>query len=333
MKLATYSDKQNKPRLAAVIVEEGLLVDLQAANTLAGGKTYSGFDSMQAFIEAGDEALDRANELVGAEPRDAALLALNSVQLLPPLPRPLSLRDFLTFEAHVSNALKKGREVGIFSESRGTIPEVWYQAPRFYKCNALNIVGDGTDIVWPEYSERMDFELEIGWVVGKRGRDIKPEDALSHLFGFTIYNDFTARDVLFAEMAARLGPAKGKDFDGSNSLGPWIVTMDEIGDPHDLEMTARINGKEVSRGNSGQAYHKIEDCIAYVSRCETIHPGEILGSGTVGTGSGIEHDLWLQDGDTIELTIDKIGTLTNRVHGPSARPYAETRETNIQINQ
>ena len=178
----------------------------------------------------------------------------------------------------------------------------------------------------------IDKGFEMGWVIGRKGRDIAPENAIEHLFGFTIYNDFTARDTLFAEMAARLGPAKGKDFDGGNSLGPWIVTMDEIGDPHNLEMTAHINGKEFSRGNSGQAYHKIEDCIAYVSRCETLHPGEILGSGTVGTGSGIESDYWLQDGDTVALTIDKIGTLTNKVFGPSARPYAETKDTNVQIN-
>lgn len=333
MKLATYKDQSNAERVGVVDSEKRTIVDLNEANAARGMQAYPGFGSMQAFIDCGEEALNRANDLVARPVEGEALKHLQSVRLLPPLPRPLSLRDFLTFEAHVANALKKGREVGIFSESRGTIPTVWYQAPRYYKCNALNVVGDGDDITWPSYSQRMDFELEMGWVVGKRARDIAPENALDHLFGFTIYNDFTARDTLFAEMAARLGPAKGKDFDGSNSLGPWIVTMDEIGNPHNLEMTAHINGKEVSRGNSGQAHHKIEDCIAYVSRCETLHPGEILGSGTVGTGSGIEHDLWLQDGDTIALTIEKIGTLTNRVFGPSARPYAETKDSNLLITQ
>ena len=331
MKLATYKDFDGQ-KVGVVSDGDSTIVDLQASEIDQNGAPFTGFESMQALIESGQEALDKADSLVDSEMGQNNKRGLDSVKLLPPLPRPISLRDFLTFEAHVSNALKIGREVGIFSANRAKVPDIWYEAPRYYKCNALNISGHGQEINWPEYSARMDFELEMGWVIGKKGRDITPDNALDHLFGFTIYNDFTARDTLFAEMAARLGPAKGKDFDGSNSLGPWIVTMDEIGDPHNLEMTAHINGKEFSRGNSGQAYHKIEDCIAYVSRGETLHAGEILGSGTVGTGSGIEFDVWLQDGDTIELTVEKIGTLTNRVFGPSARPYAETKATNVLIN-
>ncbi len=329
MKLATYRNSSGAEKIGAVVDGAAKLVDLQAAYRLANGKPLASFESMQALIDGGQEALETARELAANAPPDA-ITAIGNVQLLAPLPRPLSLRDFLTFEAHIGNALKKGFEVGIFPASR-TIPDVWYEAPRYYKCNALNVVGHGADIQWPSYSERMDFELEMGWVIGKEGRNIKPENALEHVFGFTIYNDLTARDALFSEMASRLGPAKGKDFDGGNVLGPWIVTMDEIGDPHDLEMTAHINGEEWSRGNSGQAYHKIEDCIAYLSRDETLYPGEVLGSGTVGTGSGIEHDRWLQDGDTVALTVEKIGTLSVRVHGPSARPYGETRDANTEF--
>ena len=331
MKLATYRDRDAN-KLGAVVENDTKIVDLQAAVVAQTGSEYLSFESMQNLIDSGEEGLHRAYDLIDSRWAEDSKVLLESVTLLPPIPRPISLRDFLSFEAHVANALKTGREVGIFSASRATVPDIWYEAPRYYKCNALNISGDNQDIHWPSYSYRMDFELEMGWVIGRKGRDIAPENAIEHLFGFTIYNDFTARDTLFAEMAARLGPAKGKDFDGGNSLGPWIVTMDEIGDPHNLEMTAHINGREFSRGNSGQAYHKIEDCVAYVSRCETLHPGEILGSGTVGTGSGIESDYWLQDGDTVALTIDKIGTLTNKVFGPSARPYAETKDTNVQIN-
>ena len=256
---------------------------------------------------------------------------------------PIDIGDYTDFYSSKEHASNVGT---IFRGPENALMPNWLHLPIAYHGRASSVILDGGDIIRPKGqtklpsaenpsfgdSKRMDFELEMGWVIGRKGRDIAPENAIEHLFGFTIYNDFTARDTLFAEMAARLGPAKGKDFDGGNSLGPWIVTMDEIGDPHNLEMTAHINGKEFSRGNSGQAYHKIEDCVAYVSRCETLHPGEILGSGTVGTGSGIESDYWLQDGDTVALTIDKIGTLTNKVFGPSARPYGETKDTNVQIN-
>lgn len=329
MKLATYIDSSGSEKVGAVVNDDKLIVDLQAAHSKSGETPFPAFDSMLALIEAGPDALDHARSITSAPPDDCTV-KVGSVKLLSPLPRPTALRDFLSFEAHIGNALKKGFEVGIFPASR-TIPDVWYEAPRYYKCNSLNMAGEGADVQWPSYSERMDFELEIGWVIGKKGKNIEPENALEHVFGFTIYNDLSARDSLFNEMGSRLGPAKGKDFDGGNVLGPWIVTMDEIGDPHNLEMTAHINGEEWSRGNSGEAYHKIEDCIAYASKEETIHPGEVFGSGTVGTGSGVEFDRYVQNGDTVALSIEKIGTLTIRLHGPSARPYAETLKTNVKF--
>jgi 2-keto-4-pentenoate hydratase/2-oxohepta-3-ene-1,7-dioic acid hydratase in catechol pathway len=159
----------------------------------------------------------------------------------------------------------------------------------------------------------MDFELEFAAVIGIAGRDIRPENALDHVFGYTVFNDFSARDEQFRAMAGKLGPGKGKDFDNANALGPCIVTSDEIGDPYSLNMTARVNGEEWSNGHTSSMFHRFEQVIAHISRSETIHPGEVLGSGTVGTGCGLEQNRYLQSGDVVELEIERIGVLRNRV--------------------
>jgi 2-keto-4-pentenoate hydratase/2-oxohepta-3-ene-1,7-dioic acid hydratase in catechol pathway len=153
----------------------------------------------------------------------------------------------------------------------------------------------------------------LACVIGPGGVDIAPEEAASHVFGYTIFNDISARDAQATEMEGQLGPAKGKDFDTGNVLGPWLVTADEVGDPYDLTMVARVNGEEWSRGHSGTMHHRFEDIIAFVSRSETLHPGEILGSGTVGGGCGLEVGRFLNSGDVIELEVERIGVLRNRI--------------------
>ena len=192
-------------------------------------------------------------------------------------------------------------------------PEVWYKQPIYYKTNRMSIVGHETDVEWPAYSQYMDYELELACVIGKTGKDIAPEAASLHIFGFTIFNDFSARDAQVAEMAAQLGPAKGKDFDTGNVLGPWIVTADEIGNPYDLRMDARVNGERWGGGNSGSMHHKWPAILAHISQSETLYAGEIIGSGTVGTGCGLELGRQLKEGDVVELEIEKIGVLRNRV--------------------
>jgi 2-keto-4-pentenoate hydratase/2-oxohepta-3-ene-1,7-dioic acid hydratase in catechol pathway len=162
----------------------------------------------------------------------------------------------------------------------------------------------------------MDFELELACVIGKTGKDIQPEAALNHIFGFTIFNDFSARDAQYAEMEGRLGPAKGKDFDTGNVLGPWIVTLDEIGDPHNLRMDARVNGERWGGGTSRSMHHSFNAILAHISRSETIRAGEVIGSGTVGTGCGNEVGRKLSPGDVVELEIEKIGVLRNRIVRP-----------------
>jgi 2-keto-4-pentenoate hydratase/2-oxohepta-3-ene-1,7-dioic acid hydratase in catechol pathway len=158
----------------------------------------------------------------------------------------------------------------------------------------------------------MDYELELACVIGTGGHDIAREGAARHIFGFTIFNHASARDAQLIEMGGQLGPAKGKDFDTGNVFGPWIVTPDELGDPHALEMVARINGEEWSRGNSASMHHRFEDMIGFVSRSETLHPGEILGSGTVGSGCGPEQGRYLSDGDVVEVEVEGIGVPPNR---------------------
>ena len=220
------------------------------------------------------------------------------------------MRDCLTFELHLRNAMAQAEKR---SGIKRPFPEVWYQQPIYYKANRFSFIGHETDVVWPAYSQWMDYELELACVIGKTGKDIAKEKAKEHIFGFTIFNDFSARDAQIAEMAAQLGPAKGKDFDTGNALGPWIVTLDEIGDRHTLAMDARVNGERWGGGNSGQMHHKWPAVLAHISASETLYAGEVIGSGTVGTGCGLEIGRQLQHGDVVELEIEKIGVLRNRV--------------------
>jgi 2-keto-4-pentenoate hydratase/2-oxohepta-3-ene-1,7-dioic acid hydratase in catechol pathway len=227
-----------------------------------------------------------------------------------PIPEPRQMRDCLTFELHLRNAIAQTeKRTGV----KRPFPEVWFKQPIYYKANRFSFVGHETDVEWPKYSNYMDYELELACVIGKAGKDIAPEKAMEHIFGFAIFNDFSARDAQAAEMAASLGPAKGKDFDMGNALGPWIVTLDEIGDPHSLKMDARVNGERWGGGNSSQMHHKWPAILAHISASETIYAGEVIGSGTVGTGCGFELGRELNHGDVVELEIEKIGVLRNRV--------------------
>jgi 2-keto-4-pentenoate hydratase/2-oxohepta-3-ene-1,7-dioic acid hydratase in catechol pathway len=264
--------------------------------------------SVLAIVEGGQDALDRAAEALKRPPREA-VFPLAEVTLAAPIPQPPQMRDFLCFEKHLVQAF------GAVAKLRGTearIPKIWYERPIFYHPNRFNVCGTGADVPWPRYSERLDFELEFGCYIGKAGKDIPKERAREHIFGYTIFNDFSARDEQTLEMLGQLGPGKGKDFDNSNVMGPCLVTADEL-DPYNLEMTVRVNGEEWGRGNSCEMHWKFEDCIAHVSRSETLHPGEFLGSGTVGNGCGLEHMRFLKPGDVVELEVEGIGVLKNRV--------------------
>jgi 2-keto-4-pentenoate hydratase/2-oxohepta-3-ene-1,7-dioic acid hydratase in catechol pathway len=308
MKLATF-EQDGRTRLGAVIDGDDKVVDLDAAFVRRHGRAEPALASMLALIDAGSGGRAVADALV-ADPPEEDVVAVATVQLLAPLPEPRQIRDFLCFEEHLRNAFEQaGRLTGRTFE----IPPVWYEQSIYYKANRFSVVGPGADVRWPAYAELLDYELELACIIGTGGVDIARDEALGHVFGYTIFNDVSARDAQMREMAGQLGPAKGKDFDTGNVLGPWIVTADEIGDPHDLTMVARVNGEEWSRGTSAAMHHRFEDVIAFVSTSETLHPGEVLGSGTVGTGCGLEHGRYLSPGDVVELEIDRIGVLRNQI--------------------
>jgi 2-keto-4-pentenoate hydratase/2-oxohepta-3-ene-1,7-dioic acid hydratase in catechol pathway len=266
-----------------------------------------GFASVLEIVEGGQNALDRAHEALRHSP---TTLAVGTVTLLAPIPHPPQMRDFLCFEKHLLQAFEA---VGKLRGAPARIPEVWYQRPIFYHPNRFSVCGPNAEVPWPAYTERLDFELEFGCYIGKPGKDIPRERAREHIFGYTIFNDFSARDEQTIEMAGQLGPGKGKDFDNANAMGPCLVTADEIGDPYRLEMAVRVNGEEWGRGNSRDMHWKFEDCIAHASRSETLHPGEFFGSGTVGNGCGLESLRFLKPDDVVELEVEGIGILRNKV--------------------
>jgi len=247
--------------------------------------------------------------------RHATEYTLHEPLLPPPIPDPPSVRDFYAFEQHVKTVrAKRGVEM---------IPE-WYEIPTFYFSNNSEIYGHDEPIPYPVGSNELDIELEIACVIGREGKDIPVEEAADYVAGYTIMNDWSARDFQFKEMKLNLGPAKGKDF--ATSIGPWLVTPDELasrrqesgaGERYDMTMIARVNGKEISRGNFNQIYYSFPQMIAYASRNARLRAGDLLGSGTVGTGCirevGREVQPWLQRGDVVELEIEGIGVLRNRI--------------------
>ena len=322
MKLATFQTSGGE-RIGAVVDGDSRIVDLQAAHAVRYGKVSPSLANMQALIEAGDAGLDLANAMsvdrVASRP-------LVDVRLLAPVPVPVQICDCLCFELHLKQAYQKAREVRAAKspdpsaalremEEKGilAVPSVFYERPIYYNANRFSVIGTDTDVIWPSYSQLRDFELEFGFFTKGRGADIAKADAANYIFGYTIFNDFSARDEQVLEMSGQLGPAKGKDFDTGNAMGPWIVTADELADPYNLKMIARVNGEEWGRGSSSTMHWRFDDLLSFISRSETIYPGEFFGSGTVGNGCGLEHLRFLRPGDVVELEIERIGVLRNRV--------------------
>ena len=229
----------------------------------------------------------------GGTAREHAEYALADVDLRPPVLRPPSVRDFMAFEAHVANARRlQGREV----------PPEWYEVPVFYFSNPTAIFGPGADVPYPDGTAELDYELECAAIIGAEGA----------IGGFTIMNDWSARDLQRVEMRVGLGPAKGKDF--ATSLGPVVVTPDEFDGAAGV-MVARVNGEERSRGELRDLHHPWAALVEQAARNTQLLPGDVIGSGTVGTGCILEHGdgRWLQRGDVVELEIEGIGVLSNRI--------------------
>ena len=263
-------------------------------------------DTMVGFIEGGEVALEAARETLAWAQKgkgDEALFEPAELIMLAPVSRSPLIRDFLAFETHLTNIYPKlGRE----------IPPEWYNLPVYYKGNPGSTATHGDDIPIPQGVDEIDIEFEIALVIGKGGSDIPRERAFEYVFGYMIFNDLTERKIQAREMSVGLGPAKSKDFTRANIFGPYLVTADEIPDIYTLEMEARVNDELWCKANLGSVHWRFEDIIAYASQGEYLYPGEILGSGTVGDGSGAERDTYLKRGDVVALKVEKMGMLRNR---------------------
>jgi 2-keto-4-pentenoate hydratase/2-oxohepta-3-ene-1,7-dioic acid hydratase in catechol pathway len=290
---------------------------------LQGGSVHAMPPGTTLLSLLGDdgERLHGAGQRALREPHE--VVPLDAVRLRAPLPRPATVRDFYAFEQHVRTARqRRGLEMD---------PD-WYELPVFYFSNPYATCGPDDDVAVPPGCRELDYELEVAAVVGLGGADLDPATAERHIAGYTVMNDWSARDVQRREMKLSMGPVKGKDF--ATSLGPCLVTPDEL-EPHrggrafDLAMVARVNGVEYSRASLAEIYWSFGEMLAYASRGTRVEPGDVIGSGTCGTGCilelslvhGVERYPWLQPGDVVELDVEQIGVLRNRVvEGPPLRP-------------
>ena len=324
MKLSTFRSGQREKKIVIAFDDDRRLFDLSAAANRAGGDTIA-FASMLALIDAGQRGLDAAAVLFETHSADPSLsVAMDDVDVLAPIPEPRQMRDGMSFPLLILQAPRGRRKLSarakndlaelarIDAEPLGWLPEVYSKQPIYYITNRFSVRGTNTTVKWPRYSQVMDYELEFGVITKNRGANIPPSRAKDHIFGFTIF-DFSARDAQSVEIEGRLGPAKGKSFDGGNVIGPFIVTPDEIGDPYKLRMEARVNGEVWSQGLSDGMLFSFEEIIAHVSSDETLMPGEFIGSGTVGNGCGLELGRYLEHGDVVELEVERMGVLRNIV--------------------
>lgn len=328
MKLCTFEVRTHlgrQSRLGAVIENDGdhRIVDLHfaVAHYLENYRLAEALvpPSLRGLLEGGTVSMEAARTALENFPHDAHVGRRDEtlqyrradVRMLTPLPDAPSLRDFFAFEKHVQTGFEKRGE---------PMPKEWYEIPVYYQTAHHNLIGTDQDVFWPTFTDRFDYELELAAVIGKKGRNIPASEARQYIAGYTILDDFSARDIQRREMKVRLGPAKGKHW--CSGVGPWLVTSDEIADPYALTMVARVNGEEWSRGSSSEMYWSFEQMIEFLSQDDTMYPGDILGSGTVGTGCGLELGRWVQPGDVIELEIEKIGILRNRIRRPTKQQGA-----------
>jgi 2-keto-4-pentenoate hydratase/2-oxohepta-3-ene-1,7-dioic acid hydratase in catechol pathway len=323
MKLATVD---HHGELRAALIRDG--ADGPEAALLPAGTTVA------ALLAGGDRARRAAESAAGP------VVGLTEVRLMPPLAPP-SVRDFVAFEEHVEGVRRAVDGVS-------GVPEAWHDAPTFYFTNPHAMIGAHDDVPVPPGCQVLDFELEVAAVIGREGVDLSPEQARDHIVGYTVFNDWSARDLQSREMQVGLGPAKGKDT--ATTLGPWIVTADEL-EPHRdddgflaLAMRAEVNGVLVGKDLLSNMGWRFEDLVAYASRGAAVRPGDVLGSGTCGNG-GCLAELWgrgtshdelppLRIGDVVTLTVEGIGAVSNRVVAgaepvavPHSRPRPRTRPT------
>ena len=322
MKLITFAEDQGD-HIGALDSFGGFVIDLTAASD--GDPRFA---SMLALIEAGPDALMAARALL-TDAAPASIHPLANVTFKAPLPRPVRLRDSSLFIAHLQPAFRglarklaadakdpEAEYERLVATGKFDRPAVFEDTVIYYNSDHTAVSGPDDVIVAPLETNQLDYELEYAAIVGRTGKDVPEEEAGSYIFGYTIFNDWSARDLQNISMSSQLGPARGKDFDGANTLGPCIVTADELTDPYNLEMSARVNGEQWSQGSTSTIHHRFEKAIAHLSQNRTVYAGDVIGSGTVLSGSPIEIGKRLSNGDVVELEVEGIGVLRNRVNLP-----------------
>ena len=306
MRLLSY-DTGNGPRCGVIQGDD--IVDVSALVGISGHPLRD----VRALLEQGNNPIDRVSEAL-AKDAPASRVPLAGTQLRSPVIQPPTVRDFIVYEEHASN--QGTREPN----------EAWYRMPVFYFSNPLCVYGPDAIVPHPSASSQFDYELEIGIVIGKEGADIAADDAMDYIAGFTLFNDWSARDLQVDEMAFGLGPAKGKDT--ASSIGPWLVTKDEmapyLNDGHlHLKCEVKVNGDLwMKNGEAQNGYFTFADMVERASKDSRIVPGDVIGSGTVGGGSireairkGFEKARFLQPGDVVEHEVEGIGVLRGTI-GP-----------------
>lgn len=299
-------------RLVSVHPDEERVVDLVRAERLrlerrgatgeaAGRCAHALFPaSLTQAVGLGPRLVEAASEADDQAGSDASI-SFNAVSWLPAADPPI-IRDAISFRKHLEAYHKAiGHDLS----------SMHYEVPAYWKGSPTQIFGHDAEIPYPHYTDELDYELEIGFVVGSRGSNLTPEEAKSRIFGLTVFNDYSARDFQGPEMLMRMGPAKCKEF--AFGIGPWVTTIDEIDALEKLEMSARINGEEISRGMCEGLLWQPEETLAYISLNDELRPGDLIGLGTVGDGSGMEQGRYLKPGDTIELEVSRLGVLRQRV--------------------
>ena len=305
MKLLTY-DTGNGPRC-------GVLQDDRVLDVSGLLATPQSLPDVRALLDLGDSALDRVRDALDRRTATPAV-PLEGLRLRSPILQPPTVRDFMIFEEHATAQGTRERQ------------EAWYRMPIFYFSSPLRIFGPDETVPYPSASEMLDYELEIGCVIGREGSNVSEEDALSYIAGFLIFNDWSCRDLQREESTVGLGPAKGKD--SASTLGPWLVTTDEMapylkeGRLH-VKCSAKVNGDFwVQDSDGGLAYHTWGSMVERASKDSRIAPGDVLGCGTVGGGSigeairkGYEMARFLQPGDVVEMEVEGLGLLRSTI-GP-----------------
>lgn len=299
-------------RICMVMPEQSRVIDLRAAEVLrqqSRGASHGAAlryasavfpESMSAAIALGEEFLETATEAANRCGDDASV-PFDGVKWAPACD-PSVVRDGLTFMKHIRQ----------FHERMSITPApALLQVPGYFKGSPWTVIGHEAEVPWPERAEKMDYELELGWVIGRAAHNITPDTARSHLFGITIFNDFSARDLQANEFAIGMGPTKSKDF--AYGIGPWITTIDEFPNLAGIQMSVRVNGETWGAGDTSEMLWSVEELLAYVSLGDYVQPGDVIGSGTMGNGSALELGRSLNPGDVVELEVAGVGVLRNRM--------------------